>query len=394
MRIRYWFCLLLGLMWAGVATAADLLVDFEDLPLQPQQAVAADGQSGAFRSRGVGFNQIWDTDWNCCPRGWVYSNQTDLKTVGYTNPFSAQARVPEGGGYQSSQYAVAVNIYRGDARIEFPEWAVLQGFYVTNTTYVYHSVVSGDDGAGFVKGPFGAGDWLKLEVIGLDEADQEVGRLPVYLADYREGSRVLDDWTWVDLSALGSNVKRIEFDMASTDSGDFGMNTPAYFAIDNLVYRTATGALPGDLDGDGLLGLSDVNRLSRGIHESSQDLALDLNGDRRVDGRDLTVWVKGLKKTSFGDAGLDGVFGSADLVQVFQVGAYEQAFDTDWAGGDWNADLRFNTSDLLEAFQDGGFQASAAAVVPEPTSSIPAVLVLGWLTRYARIRRGARSAGL
>jgi hypothetical protein len=218
-----------------------------------------------------------------------------------------------------------------------------------------------------VKGPFGAGDWLKLEVIGLDEADQEVGRLPVYLADYREGSRVLDDWTWVDLSALGSNVKRIEFDMASTDSGDFGMNTPAYFAIDNLVYRTATGAIPGDLDGDGLLGLSDVNRLSRGIHESSQDLALDLNGDRRVDGRDLTV---------------------------FQVGAYEQAFDTDWAGGDWNADLRFNTSDLLEAFQDGGFQASAAAVVPEPASSIPAVLALGWLTRYARIRRGARSAGL
>jgi hypothetical protein len=182
--------------------------------------------------------------------------------------------------------------------------------------------------------------------------------------------------------------------MASTDSGDFGMNTPAYFAIDNLVYRTATGAIPGDLDGDGLLGLSDVNRLSRGIHESSQDLALDLNGDRRVDGRDLTVWVKGLKKTSFGDAGLDGVFGSADLVQVFQVGAYEQAFDTDWAGGDWNADLRFNTSDLLEAFQDGGFQASAAAVVPEPASSIPAVLALGWLTRYARIRRGARSAGL
>ncbi|MEZ4565949.1 MAG: DUF4465 domain-containing protein [Desulfobacterales bacterium] len=35
------------------------------------------------------------------------------------------------------------------------------------------------------------------------------------------------------MSALGM-VKELTFSLSSTDTGDYGMNTPAYFAMDNF----------------------------------------------------------------------------------------------------------------------------------------------------------------
>ena len=37
----------------------------------------------------------------------------------------------------------------------------------------------------------------------------------------------------MDLSSLGL-VKTIEFSVASSDTGDYGINTPTYFAMDNI----------------------------------------------------------------------------------------------------------------------------------------------------------------
>ena len=54
-----------------------------------------------------------------------------------------------------------------------------------------------------------------------------------------------------------------------------------------------------------------------------------------------------------GDANLDGVFDSSDLVAVFIVGQYEDNVpqNSSWATGDWNCDQEFTTSDLVAAFQ-------------------------------------------
>jgi hypothetical protein len=59
-----------------------------------------------------------------------------------------------------------------------------------------------------------------------------------------------------------------------------------------------------------------------------------------------------------GDANGDGVFDSADLVQVFQAGRYEAspAQPVTFAEGDWNLDGRFSSRDLVMAFQAGSFQ--------------------------------------
>ncbi|MFM7184787.1 MAG: DUF4465 domain-containing protein, partial [Planctomycetota bacterium] len=43
----------------------------------------------------------------------------------------------------------------------------------------------------------------------------------------------LATWDWFDLSSLGT-VDRIEFSFDGSDKGIFGLNTPAYFAMDDL----------------------------------------------------------------------------------------------------------------------------------------------------------------
>ena len=67
--------------------------------------------------------------------------------------------------------------------------------------------------------------------------------------------------------------------------------------------------------------------------------------------------------TTPGDANYDGVFDSADLVQVFQAGQYEDMFtgNSSWETGDWNGDGEFDSSDLVVAFQSGTYSSAAVA---------------------------------
>ncbi len=64
-----------------------------------------------------------------------------------------------------------------------------------------------------------------------------------------------------------------------------------------------------------------------------------------------------LPTVTVGDANLDGIFDSSDLVLVFQSGKYEDAAATDatFADGDWNEDGLFDSTDLVLAFQSGAY---------------------------------------
>jgi hypothetical protein len=91
-------------------------------------------------------------------------------------------------------------------------------------------------------------DWFKLTVTGKDDAGTVLGSVDFYLADYRFETNALDyivgDWTWVDLSAFGPQVKTLHFTLSSSDNGAWGMNTPAYFAMDDIqfIYTFSTSA--------------------------------------------------------------------------------------------------------------------------------------------------------
>jgi len=67
------------------------------------------------------------------------------------------------------------------------------------------------------------------------------GSVDFYLADYRfqdpELNYIVHSWTTVDLTDLG-NATTLVFGLNSSDVDEvFGMLTPAYFALDNLVVK-------------------------------------------------------------------------------------------------------------------------------------------------------------
>jgi len=146
----------------------------------------------------------------------------------------------------------------------------------------------------------------------------------------------------------------------------------------------------GDFNANGQLDVVDIDLLASEIRSGANRAPYDLNRDQMVNGFDQRVWVVDLRKTWYGDANLDGLFNTSDLVTVFQAGLFESTGDAGWGQGDWNGDSRFNSGDLVAAFQDGGFERGNrpdAAVVPEPSSVGLLAAVCGLPGIFRRCRR-------
>jgi hypothetical protein len=114
----------------------------------------------------------------------------------------------------------------------------VEGFYVTNGTYPYLSMLEGDGFAKKFGGESGDDpDFFLLTIKKYLGGELGADSVNFYLADYRfeDNSQdyIVEEWTYVDLSTLG-NADSLQFTMSSTDNSMFGMNTPAYFCIDDL----------------------------------------------------------------------------------------------------------------------------------------------------------------
>ena len=225
---------------ASTSTAlAQQTIDFESVPLSVNSSNEATGTNPPpVEIDGVSFNRTWNDQFDCCPSGFAVSNRTDTTTAGFTNSFSAFTQAGGGGFNGSSNYAIANNFSRGESTVNFDAPANVFGMYVTNTTYAYRAIVDGDDGGANFANQFEDGDFFRLDIFGLDAAGNQTGQTEFFLADYRDGlTDATNEWTFVDLAPLGSNVSQLEFSLTTTDvDPDFGFgNTPAYFAIDNLI---------------------------------------------------------------------------------------------------------------------------------------------------------------
>lgn len=242
---------------SGAAGAAT--ITFEDASMPNEQAYAGPGGgrywagavppplgsiAASFTSGGAAFaNQR--TDWGggfASWSGFAYADTVDTTTAAFSNEFSAYAG---GGAGGSANYGVGyVSNYDAAPRIDFAAPLELAGASFTNTTYAALSMLNGDGFAKRFGGTSGDdADWLKLSVTGLDAQDAVTGTVDVYLADYRFADNgldyVLDDWRYVSLGSLGT-VSALTFSMSSSDVGAFGINTPTYFAIDDIVAAAAT----------------------------------------------------------------------------------------------------------------------------------------------------------
>lgn len=119
--------------------------------------------------------------------------------------------------------------------------------------------------------------------------------------------------------------------------------------------------LPGDFNDDQVVDIADIQLFCEQILNPTTIDPFDLNDDNQVTLADHAFLITSILKTSPGDANLDGVFDSTDLVLVFQSGKYEDgiARNATWAEGDWDCDGEFTTADLVAAFQSGAYQSAA-----------------------------------
>lgn len=237
-RRRAASCALLALALLAAPDARALTVDLEDLSLPPESFFDGSSGAGGFTSRGVFFNNEFTdfgggvTAW----RGFGYSNQTDTTTPGFENQFSA---FPGGGAGGSEIFAVAFALDPDFATITLPEPQPVRSVMLANTTLTALSMRDGDAFAKQFGGPDGSDpDFYSVTITGRDAAGSATGSVEFFLADFRFEDDALDfilaEWSRVDLAPLGV-VSALTFSVDSSDVGPFGINTPAFFALDDLV---------------------------------------------------------------------------------------------------------------------------------------------------------------
>ncbi len=233
---------------------AQQTIGFEGVILSPESFNYGSSGSGGFIENGVVFSNDYNSSWDSW-NGFAISNTTDVTTPGYLNQYSAFA----GSGSGSSNYAV----YYPAGTISFAGQGVdLDSLEITNTTYTAISMRDGDpygkkfgsltDANGVVDGTNGE-DYYKVWIFAHAENGSKIDSVEFYLADFRftndTQDYIVNTWYSIDLSFIEETVYSISFLLESSDNGAFGMNTPAYFAIDNLTINKSTGLSENTMSG-------------------------------------------------------------------------------------------------------------------------------------------------
>lgn len=171
--------------------------------------------------------------------GYAICSDQSTETTGNYN--YDQFRSAAGGAYEGTNYAVA---YYSAPSTWFTGYTdpilltnsaepqTVTGFYITNTVYTLDAILHGD----YANDAFSAGDYMSVTAKGYN-GSEKTGEVVFYLADYRsenaEEHFALSTWKWFDLSSLGA-ITRLEFELFTTKSDDYGFTTPTYFCLDNF----------------------------------------------------------------------------------------------------------------------------------------------------------------
>lgn len=198
---------------------------FDDNYLAENSHFAGDNSDDKFFSGSYAFNTANMGSWWY---GYSISNSTSTAFNSLNDQFNSAVGAGVDG---SSNYCVA---YPSGLNVDVTnkeEGDSIAGVFISNNAYAISSMSTGDS---FAK-KFAQGDWFKLSAVG--NTANGTKTVDFYLADFTSTNEadhyMLDSWQWMDLRALGK-VTSVMFMLTSSDNGQWGMNTPAYFCMDNL----------------------------------------------------------------------------------------------------------------------------------------------------------------
>jgi len=237
--------LTLGLSLLMIAKIqAQTIETFDTYSLSPN-SYYQDNNGTDFGTAGINFQYDWQGYW---ASGTSYTNMNDTTNGTYTNLYGCIT----GTAFSGNNYATA---QRG-ALITFTNnTTAVSGFYITNTTYAWKVIKSGNmfsrrfgdttgtgSGTSIAQGHYP--DWFKILVRGYRGGNMLTDSVDYYLADYRAAGTVNDyvikNWQFVNCISLGQ-VDSISFEMKSSDNSFGFMNTPAFFSMDNFVTVSTVG---------------------------------------------------------------------------------------------------------------------------------------------------------
>lgn len=209
--------------------------DFENYVIGVDSFLNGSDGTDLFSSGNISLDNDYNPAWMAWT-GWAISSGTDVSTVDFANLSTIN-----GTGYDASNnYAVSFSSDQtimhldGDAAGE-----VVTGMYVNNLTVAYNIIKDGNMFSKKFGGLTGNDeDYFLLTIKKYLGGTLSSETVEFYLADYQFADNtqdyIVDEWTWVDLTSLGQ-ADSLAFSLTSTDNGAYGMNTPAYFAVDNVV---------------------------------------------------------------------------------------------------------------------------------------------------------------
>lgn len=231
------------------------------------------GQTGTYIQFPINYTpQEWEPEqpwryeyWN---GGFAISNFHNMTQGDYQNQCSVYW---SNGGHSGKNFAVAfgysdsyndsqttydkcAKIYLTDAdgyRVDQSEpkspvtgvakYGKFNSVWVCNTTYAYLVM---KDGNSFTQGSLQKQNgWFKVVFVALDAKGQPTGKkVEYYLANFDSSkntesgltNQIRMGWNQVDLSGLGDSVCTVAINFEGSDSSTYGLNTPAYVAIDDI----------------------------------------------------------------------------------------------------------------------------------------------------------------
>lgn len=231
--MRKIYSLLATVIFCGaVAMAETSTSDFEDINLGENVYDMGESANGKFTSGDFNFvNNYSVSEYGPYFDGFTISSSTSTAFDSDTYLVDQFNSCVGSGADNSSQYAVISwssyasqpnAIYHKENKLFTPQSVAL-----TNAAYAFNVIRTGN----YYSRKFTDKDVFTLKFLGYKENEATGTSVEVNLA---EAGMLQFAWKTIDLTDLGE-VDEIRFEMSSTDVGDWGMNTPAYFCIDNFV---------------------------------------------------------------------------------------------------------------------------------------------------------------
>lgn len=129
-------------------------------------------------------------------------------------------------------YSATAGAYAFDSRptFDFADGTPrkVRGLWITPTSYFLHSTTQGDG----YNAAATENTYIYVTFEGFDADGNSTGIVKRRL---QNGTQPLTKWAYVDLTPLGKVISfKINFDASEDQVGDYGLNTPAYVAIDDI----------------------------------------------------------------------------------------------------------------------------------------------------------------